>query len=121
LDPFEYPAQAFSALRVDHLHEPDATLQMRPEPGVFHAVLTFRTEANTIGKGCLEAIEVGPDHVYPLICDQTCQMLPYSLAHDTRLAEMHCETLLHQDCCYVCREGFDSSFKLSIIAGERKI
>ena len=69
---------------------------MRPKQSMPIAVLTPRTEPDTIGKRRLQAIEIRPDNIHTLIAYQTRQVLPNTLPHDASLAVIDAESFLLQ-------------------------
>ncbi len=83
--------------RVNRLHESHPAVQVRPKLRMSIAILALGTETNAVGQGGLEAIEVGPYDVHPLIGDQARQMLPHAMPHDARLAVMDGESFFVQN------------------------
>ena len=60
-------------------------------------ILTFWSVSNAVRESGLEPIKISTDHIGMFVGDDAGQVLPYSLAQDSRLAEMHREALLHQN------------------------
>ena len=71
-------------------------------------ILTLWTSANTIRQNRLRVIEITPNHIHALICDESGQMLSHALAHDASLAMVYVEPLLSEDGGNVRGEAFHS-------------
>ena len=84
------------------------------------AILSLRTQASTVGKSSLEAVEIGAPDIRVLIDDEASQALPRAGAHDSRFAMMNLETFFAGDCCNMGCEALNSLFE-SIVPGKGKV
>ena len=75
-------------------------------------VLCLRAEARAICERGLQAIEITADDVHALVCDESNEVLPHALTHDSRLAVMRLETFLVQNRGHRCRKSLDNAFEL---------
>jgi hypothetical protein len=110
-DLLQYRAKPVAFLGVNRLDEPHPAFQVCPEVGMRIAVLALRTKPDAVGQDGLETIEIRSPDVHALVGDQTSQVLPHTLSHDTRLAVMHRETLFDENGRDVSREALHASPK----------
>jgi hypothetical protein len=84
------------------------------------AILALGTEPHAIRKCGLESVVVSSDHIQVPVGDQSRQILPHALPHDSRLPMIHAEAFIVQNRGDVYCEALDSSFQY-FVSGERKI
>jgi len=83
------------------------------------AILTSRAEANAVGQGCFEAIELTALNVDVVVNDETGEALRYALTHDASLVGVYSKSLFEKD-GGMKGEALDGSLE-GFAAGEREI
>jgi hypothetical protein len=94
----EYSPKPLAFSRMNALYEPDAAFQVFTEARMVFPVLSRGSETDTVGERSLQPIGIRAHDIQALVRYQTGQALADACSHDARLAVMHGESFLRQNC-----------------------